>query len=61
MLISEEQLPQIQNGYYYFVDRQAESEMQHSDAQIMERASLNFSIALYDVDTDTLYYIEVDT
>ena len=26
---SEEQLPQIQNGYYYFVDRQAESEMQH--------------------------------
>jgi len=58
---SEEQLPQIQNGYYYFVDRQAESEMQHSDAQIMERASLNFSIALYDVDTDTLYYIEVDT
>jgi hypothetical protein len=27
----------------------------------MERASLNFSIALYDVDTDTLYYIEVDT
>ena len=58
---SEEQLPQIQNGYYYFVDRQAESEIQHSDAQIMERASLNFSIALYDVDTDTLYYIEVDT
>ena len=58
---SEEQLPQIQNGYYYFVDPQAESEMQHSDAQIMERASLNFSIALYDVDTDTLYYIEVDT
>ena len=55
------QLPQIQNGYYYFVDRQAESEMQHSDAQLMERASLNFSIALYDVDTDTLYYIEVDT
>ena len=54
-------MPQIQNGYYYFVDRQAEPKMQHSDAQIMERASLNFSIALYDMDTDTLYYIEVDT
>lgn len=58
---SEEQLPRIQNGYYYFVDRQAEPEVQHSDVQIMERPSLNFSIALYDIDTNTLYYIEVDT
>ena len=45
---SEEQLPRIQNGYYYFVDRQAEAEAQHSDAQIMERPALNFSVALYD-------------
>ncbi len=58
---SEEQLPHIQNGYYYFVDRQAESEQQHSDAQVMERASFNFSIAIYDTDTDTLYYVEVDS
>ena len=58
---SEEQLPHIQNGYYYFVDRQAETEQQHSDAQVMERASFNFSIAIYDTDTDTLYYVEVDS
>ncbi|MCI6536283.1 MAG: hypothetical protein MR443_01355 [Lachnospiraceae bacterium] len=58
---SEEQLPRIQNGYYYFVDRQAEAEAQHSDAQIMERPALNFSVALYDTDMGTLYYIEVDT
>ncbi len=58
---SEEQLPHIQNGYYYFVDRQAETEQQHSDTQVMERASFNFSIAIYDTDTDTLYYVELDT
>ena len=58
---SEEQLPRVEHGYYYFVDCQAESEQQHSDEQIMERASFNFSIAIYDTDTNTLYYVEVDT
>ena len=58
---SEEQLPRVEHGYYYFVDRQAESEQQNSDEQILERVSYNFSIAIYDTDTDTLYYVEADS
>ena len=58
---SEEQLPRVEHGYYYFVDRQGESEQQNSDEQILERVSYNFSIAIYDTDTDTLYYVEADS
>lgn len=58
---SEEQLPRVEHGYYYFVDRQTESEQQNSDEQILERVSYNFSIAIYDTDTDTLYYVEADS
>ena len=43
------------------MDRQAESEQQNSDEQILERVSYNFSIAIYDTDTDTLYYVEADS
>ncbi len=60
-LFQKEQLPRVEHGYYYFVDRQAESEQQTSDEQILERVSYNFSIAIYDTDTDTLYYVEADS
>ena len=58
---SEEQLPRFRTVIIILWIARLNQKCMHSDAQIMERASLNFSIALYDVDTDTLYYIEVDT
>lgn len=47
-----------ENGRYYFLDRHSEA----SDAaDLLERASINCTLALYDADTNTLYYCALDT
>ena len=50
------ELPEITKGYYCLIDRQGEKE-----TDLLERASLNFTLGIYDTDTDTLYFCEVDT
>ena len=51
-------LPGIANGFYRLIDR-------HSDAgdgqNLLERASLNVTLAVCDADSDTLYFCEMDT
>ena len=54
-------IPDIQNGYYYFYDRHSESKDPFSDKDILNRASFNFTLALYDSDNHVLYYVEFDT
>ena len=54
-------IPAIDNGYYYFHDRHAESLNPGDDSGILDRASYNFTIAIYDTDNKSLYYIELDT
>jgi len=50
-------IPQIAHGYYYFVNRQTNNQ----DTDILNSPSLNFTIAMYDSDNNTLYYFEKDT
>ncbi len=62
--ISEDyDIPVISNGYYYFVDKQNKKSEKHNDKYLLddERYSYNYYIAIYDLDTDKLYYIEEDT
>lgn len=51
-------LPEVANGFYRLIDR-------HSDAgdgqNLLERASLNVTLAVYDADSDILYFCEMDT
>ena len=54
-------IPQIQNGYYYFYDRQSESTDAYDDTDVFDRGSYNFTLAVYDSDMDMLYYVEFDT
>ena len=54
-------IPEIQNGYYYFYDRHSDSEDPYNDENVLDRASLNFTLALYDSDHNVLYYVEFDT
>lgn len=54
-------LPQIKNGYYYFKDRHTDSTAPQSTAALLARASINATLAVYDADTRTLYYCELDT
>lgn len=54
-------LPEIENGYYYFRDNHAASTDSHDDTDVLSRSSMNFTVAVYDTDTDTLYYVKFDT
>ena len=51
-------LPEVENGYYYFFDRQSNS---FEDEDLRKRPSFNFTFAIYDVETDILYFIKFDT
>lgn len=53
-------VPEVQNGYYFFLDRQAENG-KAPGSDILNRGSFNFTFGLYDTDTDTLYCCELDT
>lgn len=53
-------VPEIENGYYRLIDRQVEED-QATGADILNRASFNFTVGLYDTDTNTLYCCELDT
>ena len=54
-------VPEITNGYYFFLDRHSQSTDPHDDANVLSRASFNLTIAIYDCDTEILYYLEFDT
>lgn len=49
-------VPEIQNGYYLLIDRHAEK-----GSDILKRSSFNFTLGLYDADTNTLYFCRLDT
>lgn len=51
-------LPVIENGWWYF---RTHDDNTYNDQQTHSSVSHNFTAAIYDADTDTLYYIEIDT
>ena len=60
-LAEDAHMPIIENGYYIFRDRHSESVDNEDDSQLFDRNSYNFSIALYDCNTDRMYYFVYDT
>ena len=54
-------IPEIDNGYYYFLDRHSESKDKHDDTDLNNRYSINFSLAIYDADNKIIYFYEMDT
>ena len=60
-LAEEAHWPIITNGVYKFVDRHSEAINKSDDTNLFNRYSYNFSVAVYDLDTNTLYYFEFDT
>ncbi len=57
-LTEQVHLPMIENGYYMFENRQTDST---DDSELRDSYSYNFSIAVYDCDTDRMYYYDFDT
>lgn len=60
-IAKETNIPIIANGYYCFLDRHSDTVDKYSDIDLFDRYSYNFSLAIYDTDTDILYYIRQDT
>lgn len=60
-LAEKAHIPQIENGYYIFEDRSSESTDITDDTELFDRYSFNFSIAIYDCNTNKMYYFEFDT
>lgn len=57
----QREIPRVSNGYYFFQDRHSEATDPTDPEELMERNSFNFTVALYDRDSQTLYYGEEDT
>ena len=55
--------PNFKNAVYKFVDRHTspKPKNKYSDEELLSRNSVNFSVAVYDLVTDRLYYFECDT
>ena len=54
-------IPLIENGYYYFYDNQNEEGNKYDDSLFSSRPSFNYRVAIYNVDSKTLYYYQLDT
>lgn len=54
-------LPQIQNGYYYFYDRNSQATDPADDADLfIPGRSFNYTTAVYDAEKRLLYYFKFD-
>lgn len=55
----------IENGYYYFIDQYSREYKDvkdiYSDEKLLSRYSKNFTLTVYDIDNNLLYYYGVDT
>lgn len=60
-LSEEAHMPNIENGYYCFQDRHSQMADSSDDSDLLSRGSFNFSLAVYDSDTNRFYYFEFDT
>ncbi len=60
-LAKEAHMPKIENGYYIFEDSQLKSNDSSDDSEFLNRSFFNFEIAVYDCDTDKMYYFEYDS
>ena len=60
-LAKEAHIPKIKNGYYIFENSQLKGKDKSDDSELLNDYSLNFEIAVYDCDTDKMYYFEFDS
>ena len=58
-LAEEAHWPEIEHGYYRFVDEQSADSA--DDSGLFDRLSYNFEIAAYDTDTNLFYFFRFDT
>ena len=59
-LAKNNKIPEIKEGYYYFINRYNKRELKYDDQDIFDDLTLKFTLVLYDSKTNILYYYEYD-
>lgn len=54
-------IPPIENGYYYFTDRNELSSDPADDSKLFDRYSWNFTLVICDQERRRIYYVKYDT
>ena len=54
-------IPKIEEGYFLFIDRYENNENPHSDENLFNRYSHNFTLVMYDKNTNMFYYYTFDS
>ncbi|MBR2744034.1 MAG: hypothetical protein IKE01_01885 [Clostridia bacterium] len=57
----EMSIPIINKGYWYLIDRNNMAANKHESDEIFDRVSRNYTVAIYDTDSNKLYYFREDT
>ena len=57
----ERYIPEVETGYYFFLDRHSQATTPDDDSDLFSRSSFNFTLAVYDTQTNRLYYCVLDT
>lgn len=58
---SNQYIPAIEEGYYFFYDRFTGNDIKGFTPGILEKHPGNFTIAIYDINTNKLYYCKYDS
>ena len=54
-------VPIIENGYWFFLDRHSKATNKYNYYDMFDRASSNYSIAIFVIDSNVLYIYSLDT
>lgn len=54
-------IPKVSSGYWKFIDRYDGAVNSSDTSELMNRNSFNFTVAIFDEDTNVLYFFEFDT
>ena len=59
--IEDMSIPFVKNGYWFFLDRHSEATDKYNYNDMFNRASSNYSIAIFDIKSNILYIYSLDT
>lgn len=60
-ITDEISVPIIENGYWFFLDRHSKAKDKYNYNDMFDRTSSNYSIAIFDIDSNVLYIYSLDT
>ena len=59
--IEDMSIPFVENGYWFFIDRHSKATNKYNYNDMFNRASSNYSIAIFDMESNVLYIYSLDT